>query len=349
MEAYLEKCLGSFPCSGRAAELTEIIVVNDGSTDSTLSIARRFEKSFPEVFSVIDKKNGHYGSCINAALAVAKGIFIKTVDADDYVSTDAFARFVEKLDAILRRETQVPELVFSDFDTVNPAGRVIKRKIYKYPQDRLFGISVIPDSDWRFMQMQGVAWNTEYLRSIGYVQTEGVPYTDQEWVFTPFFRVSRIAYIHEKVYKYLIGRDGQSVEGDVFARSIPVFLKLAKNKMEVYAGQRREYPPENRSAVDRIVFWTVSWIYVTFIVTLPKRIDESVLEDFDAWLKAVSPETYAKAGNIVVSRFWRYKCVAAWRRNRRRNTFSLFAARSVMRCLRTVYRVLAFAGSLVRR
>lgn len=349
MEAYLEKCLGSFPCSGRAAELTEIIVVNDGSTDSTLSIARRFEKSFPGVFSVIDKKNGHYGSCINAALAVAKGIFIKTVDADDYVSTDAFAHFVEKLDAILRRETQVPELVFSDFDTVNPAGRVIKRKIYKYPQDRLFGISVIPDSDWRFMQMQGVAWNTEYLRSIGYVQTEGVPYTDQQWMFKPFCKTRRIAYVHESVYRYLLGREGQSTEWSVYVRNLPIFLNLAKIRIEDFTKHSAEYPPENRQVMERMVMWTVNWLYVTFIVTLPKRIDESVLEDFDAWLKAVSPETYAKAGNIVVSRFWRYKCVAAWRRNRRRNTFSLFAARSAMRCLRTVYRVLAFAGSLVRR
>ena len=44
----------------------EIVFVNDGSKDGTLEIARSYATRFPGIVNVIDKENGHYGSCINA-------------------------------------------------------------------------------------------------------------------------------------------------------------------------------------------------------------------------------------------------------------------------------------------
>jgi glycosyltransferase involved in cell wall biosynthesis len=46
----------------------EVIVVNDGSRDNSLRIAREYESLYPDTIIVIDKENGGHGSTINAAL-----------------------------------------------------------------------------------------------------------------------------------------------------------------------------------------------------------------------------------------------------------------------------------------
>ena len=66
---------------------------------------------------MIDKQNGNYGSCINAALPVAQGKYIKVPDADDWFSGNfqSFISFLSDVDV---------DLVMSDFDFVLDDGRV---------------------------------------------------------------------------------------------------------------------------------------------------------------------------------------------------------------------------------
>ena len=100
MEAYLPKCLGSLIIDEQELlQKLDVIVVNDGSKDRTSEIAHEFETKYPGVFRVVDKTNGHYGSCINAGLAVATGTFIKVLDADDYYLTDIFKDYLAVVDA----------------------------------------------------------------------------------------------------------------------------------------------------------------------------------------------------------------------------------------------------------
>ena len=82
MERYIDQCLSSLLC-GEEAEALEVLVVNDGSTDDSPRIAHAYEARHPNVFRVIDKPNGHYGSCVNRALAEATGKYVKVLDADD--------------------------------------------------------------------------------------------------------------------------------------------------------------------------------------------------------------------------------------------------------------------------
>ena len=67
MEAFLDQCLESVT-SFDIPDSLEVLVVNDGSNDRTSNIANVYQKLSPDIVKVIDKKNGHYGSCINVAL-----------------------------------------------------------------------------------------------------------------------------------------------------------------------------------------------------------------------------------------------------------------------------------------
>ena len=54
-EAYMEKAVNSILKGG---EDVEVIIVNDGSTDKTKKIAKRFAEQYPSIVKVINKENG---------------------------------------------------------------------------------------------------------------------------------------------------------------------------------------------------------------------------------------------------------------------------------------------------
>ena len=80
MEAYLAQCVESILRTPSLAAV-EIIIVNDGSKDKTLRIAKQYAERYADTVRVIDKPNGNYGSTINAALPLAQGEFVKILDA----------------------------------------------------------------------------------------------------------------------------------------------------------------------------------------------------------------------------------------------------------------------------
>ena len=90
MEKFLPYCLDSL-LIGQGTEDVEVLVVNDGSADRTSAIAHGYEERYPEVFRVIDKENGNYGSCVNRGLKEATGKYVKILDADDSFEDGAFA------------------------------------------------------------------------------------------------------------------------------------------------------------------------------------------------------------------------------------------------------------------
>ena len=87
VEMYLEECLESI--QRQTLHDIEVICVNDGSTDSSLDILKRYAEG-DERFIIIDKENGGYGKGMNVGLDRATGEYIGIVEPDDYVPLNMY-------------------------------------------------------------------------------------------------------------------------------------------------------------------------------------------------------------------------------------------------------------------
>ena len=83
VEKYLDDCLGNVV--NQTLEDIEIICINDGSTDNSLEVLRKYE-SEDERIKIIDKENGGLSSARNAGIKEAKGEYILFLDSDDMIS-----------------------------------------------------------------------------------------------------------------------------------------------------------------------------------------------------------------------------------------------------------------------
>ena len=93
VEPYIRQCLNSV-CNQTLREI-EIIIVNDGSKDKTLSIIKEYAKKDERII-LIDKKNGGYGMAMNIATQHANGQYIGIVEPDDFISYDMFEVLYKK-------------------------------------------------------------------------------------------------------------------------------------------------------------------------------------------------------------------------------------------------------------
>ena len=95
MEAYLADTLDSVLASDYPA--LEVVVMDDGSRDNSLALARQYAANHPAV-SVYTQKNA--GVCIarNQAIARAKGEYILPVDADDLISSTFISSAIRVLE-----------------------------------------------------------------------------------------------------------------------------------------------------------------------------------------------------------------------------------------------------------
>lgn len=204
MRECLDSCLASLKLEQEdVASAVQVIVVDDGSVDETGEIAERWHARYPSQVDVVHKGNGHYGSCVNVGLCLARGRYVKLLDADDTVDGEEFLRFLKYLRSCEK------DLVLSDFTLVDTEGRILRHRAYDDSVAEGGLLALLDEKNP--LQNPAITYRTELLTGLPYQQVERVSYSDVEWCIYPLARVRTIGCSHCRLYRYLIGRSGQSV------------------------------------------------------------------------------------------------------------------------------------------
>lgn len=303
MENYLSRCLDSMLEVNSKTESLEVIIVNDGSKDSSLAIAKEYERIFGGVVKVIDKDNGNYGSCVNRGIKEASGKYFRILDADDTFKKGALDKLLEYLtvsdeDMIVTQFSYLYDI--TDKRELIKANNVVYGKIYKE-----FDFS--QDGNDNILSMHGIIYKTSLLHDIKLTLDEGVSYTDLEYVYFPLKSVASIKFLDVELYEYHIGREGQTVDPKSQVKSIKSFLTVTKRLVnDFYYNYRKSSKiliNNQRITINKI-------IYTTFKVAL---IHCTKNKDYDAILKDI----YSKIKQTDKSVLWLKKqkirpVVALW-------------------------------------
>src|SRR5690606_30015222 len=105
---YMRYCIESLLSGG---ENVELLIVNDGSSDNTASIADEYAIKYPTIIKAIHQANGGHGEAVNTGIRHARGLYIKVVDSDDWVDTRAYLRILDTLVRFAEEQQKVDMLV----------------------------------------------------------------------------------------------------------------------------------------------------------------------------------------------------------------------------------------------
>lgn len=345
MEAYLPKCLGSLVVDDRELlQKLDVIVVNDGSKDRTSEVAHEFEAKYPGVFRVIDKVNGHYGSCINAALKVASGFYVKVLDADDWFDSDSFASYIGFLLQEVENNTAPADMVLSDFDFVFEDGKS-RRKSYDFMAKTGLRLSCLDFQNGRNLWQHAVAFQTGKLRAIGYSQLPGLTHTDLQWIFHPVTTVEKVAYFTGgAVYQYNFLREGNTFGPTGINRTFPdqekVLLVLLRHYLELAGHVTAEQDQYLRNFLK---YYVMRSYHVHIVKRNPCVKRESLLE-LDDLLRNKLTWLYNYAEDLTLEHGYPYRYVHAWRRKQRVTVRMLIT----LRFLNLVSRIMGRARRLFK-
>ena len=230
MEQYLDRCLESVT-GHNIPDTLEVIVVNDGSKDTTTNIAHVYQKLYPHIVRVIDKENGHYGSCINKAIENATGKYFRPLDADDWVNTDNLIQLLHKL------ESCDADLFVTEFSIYKVSGvesnalpaNIIPEQVY---DAKTFDVE--RQNCTALFAMHGMTYRTEVLREAGVKLHTGIHYTDTEYILLPLDHIHTITFFNLDLYQYNMMREGQSIQKSIQYMSIGSFYLLSSSLLKNY-------------------------------------------------------------------------------------------------------------------
>lgn len=207
----------------------ELIIVNDGSTDDTLKIAKEYQKKYPQVIKVIDKENGGHGSGVNAGLGIASGKYFKVVDSDDWVDTSSLKKVV----ATLKKQDidmLIVNYVYEKEGSPKEMGylNVFKEnEIFTWQEVGHFKVS-------EYLLMHSVFYKTSLLKEIHLTLPEHTFYVDNIFVYYPLPFVKTMYYLNVPLYRYFIGRTDQSVNERVMIGRVDEQIKVTKMMIDFF-------------------------------------------------------------------------------------------------------------------
>lgn len=233
MEKYLRRCLNSLCGGEKMMQLLDVIVVNDGSKDSSSDIAHEYTNAYPNVFRVIDKENRNYGSCFNRGIKDAKGKYIRLLDADDWFDTLALEVFINRLSL-----SESVDVIFTNYSLHYNNGKYIPQ-CFNGKECDITDIEEcnLYNNNLKMICMHAITLNKDFVIDIGLKLDEGISYTDSEYCFFSLLRAKTFSMWNINLYQYFLGRDGQTVSMQNILRNIDAFYIIQNRLLEAYIKQ----------------------------------------------------------------------------------------------------------------
>jgi CDP-glycerol glycerophosphotransferase len=203
VEDYLPACLDSL--LAQSYRPLEVVVVDDGSTDSTGAVADAWAAAHPDTIRVLHQANAGLGAARNAGTQVARGDLLAFADSDDVVPPTAYDAMARQL----RRGCDfVTGSIVRWFDATGELEE--PRWMRRLHPRRMAVVDQHPE-----ILGDVFAWNKLFKRAFWDAADlswpEGVRYEDQPTTTRAYLAAARFGVVPDVVYHWRIRSDGSSI------------------------------------------------------------------------------------------------------------------------------------------
>ena len=304
VELYLRQCLDSV--INQTLQDIEIILVDDGSTDSSLSICNEYANK-DERITVLQQRNKGAGAARNKGLKIAKGEYLSILDSDDYFELDMLEVMYNQA-----KKDDLDILICDSQDFEMHSQRICNNTSVRkelLPDKKIFCYLDIPKYVFGFC----VGWSWDKLYKRDFVINNNLKFqnlrstNDMFFVFMSLVLAKRISYIDKILVTHRQNRPNQlskTRDKDPFCFIDAIYaLKKGLEKIKLYKLLEQSY-----------INWTLDFcIWQTKTISTPAQ--EAVIKklkretfhrlkmynkaenfffnkDAYEWLKSIAPNQY---------------------------------------------------------
>lgn len=254
---YIDTCLPTMLQHPYTAQ-TEILLVNDGSTDGTLEKMRWYEQNYPDTVVVIDKQNAGHGSAVNIAVEKARGTYFKVIDGDDWVLAENLGKMVRQL-AHCKADLVVHPYI--KYNVSKKRSRIIR---YKIEKNKLLNFDQAAPR-LKEAAIHAATYRTELLRGHQIRVRENCFYEDTEYNIYPIPFVNTVFACSYPVYVYRTGTLSQSIHPKQAFQNRKMHSRIIGDCIAYYEKYEDELSEEKKDYIRRIIGRRIRSQYMIYL------------------------------------------------------------------------------------
>lgn len=254
-EKYIKQCIESVTAIKDIE--TEIIAVNDGSTDSSKDILEEYTEKNDRI-KVITQKNQGASAARNTGIKASTGDYIYFLDSDDWIDTVSFEKIIKELESDYKNGEKIDivvgkEKAYSEFTKEEVLDERIPRE--------LIG-KVVSGKEYMIRSIRGKFWNVRlpiYLYSRKLLTDNGIYFpagrkSNEDEVFSidVFYHAEKLK-ITDEIFGYYRARSGSIMSVLNITHAEDIF-ENAKELIERYRN-------EKNSETKEIIFYMIKRYY----------------------------------------------------------------------------------------
>lgn len=247
VENYLDKCLNSLV--NQTLKDIEIIIVNDGSTDNSEKIIKKYTKKYQNI-KYIKKNNEGVSEARNVGLEQATGEYIGFLDSDDWVEPNMYELMYQKA------KSENFDIVACDTQAIFPNTKTyissnIKNDYVKNTELMIDAYAVI----WNKIYKKDIIQNIKFKKNMNFCE-------DVEFLYMVYSKINKIGVIKEPLHNYL-QREGSLT--NVYDKKLYQLIEAMDDIVEYYKKNKIYYKYKKE-----LEYTYVRYLYATFIKRMAK-------------------------------------------------------------------------------
>ena len=246
-EKTIHQCLDSI--LAQTVPEFELIVINDGSADSTEEILKDYLSRYPGLLRFQTVENGGQGRARNIALDMAKGDYIGFVDPDDYIEKNSLAALLKQMD-----DEQLDMLRFNyqkiDENYNNVPDSEIEAR-FDYTPKIMTGTEYLAHRLGIGCYVWAYIYRLEFIRKTGIRFFEGCFFDDTPWLPRILQKAQRVN-VNPVRHQFYLQRTGSMVHShntQAVMRRVDTQMQL----IDILLDERQEAPIETYGWFDMLL------------------------------------------------------------------------------------------------